>query len=701
MSLRLHAGIDLTQLKHTWQGPWEAGKVYYLNDVVRYGSQSFVCVTTELGDLRKYGDRYRPTVANEYWQPFSNGMMVKGGWCRYEFYYPGDIVKYNDDWYLCKTYNKGAHPVYEYNDYLSRSLTTKWQKIASSSRTNKSSNYLQFLNQNPIGWEQNYSSGPGDFNNFKAQEYTAINGNYEPVVLGRGTTGYGMGQAVLPNAWATWGSIGFPHYDYIDGFRPTTNGGDPRCIQVVGGLYQKYFLFDSGEVFTYGYGAQSSNGDFSNTTRNQFTRPGEGPNNGGRGNGILRDVNIVKIATNISSDCTADEQSYSHVMALSEEGEVWVWGYNAYGQLGQGDVANYNYPVKIPKKFFDNQRIIDIWAAGTGSYSSSYALDENHNIWAWGYAGYGQLGIGEYYTNLAAANYIARPARVAADFNKYGGIRKWWNSGSSNTRLNSVLTNDGNIWHWGYSVYAAGWGYSQNDNYLNYPRRMQEYVKAQYENANAYERPQLEGLLNDVTENCEDMWVDGGSSLERIFMKEKGTGKLYVLGYNAIYANQMTYPTSGINNATYTRFGNNVANVTPSIMPMLDFKDVVHVTRTLTSTSSEYVFMNRDGRLGCVGNTTIQARGVGVNYSTAPFGRDLALDPERNLTRSMESVTQVRWNEPFQDVKGHSDGGFLGITKNNRMVYCGVINTTYGFTPYAQLVAQGGTGAYVPVRTLT
>jgi alpha-tubulin suppressor-like RCC1 family protein len=33
--------------------------------------------------------------------------------------------------------------------------------------------------------------------------------------------------------------------------------------------------------------------------------------------------------------------------ALTENGEVWSWGYNNYGQLGHGDTANRAQPKRI------------------------------------------------------------------------------------------------------------------------------------------------------------------------------------------------------------------------------------------------------------------------------------------------------------------------------------------------------------------
>jgi len=66
----------------------------------------------------------------------------------------------------------------------------------------------------------------------------------------------------------------------------------------------------------------------------------------------------------------------NHNLAISEIDEVWAWGDNAGGQLGDGTTTNKSSPISVPGL----SNIIDI-AAGT---QYSYALDANGQIWQWG-----------------------------------------------------------------------------------------------------------------------------------------------------------------------------------------------------------------------------------------------------------------------------------------------------------------------------
>ena len=38
---------------------------------------------------------------------------------------------------------------------------------------------------------------------------------------------------------------------------------------------------------------------------------------------------------------------YAHTLALSDEGTLYTWGANSYGQLGTGNKANQVSPIKV------------------------------------------------------------------------------------------------------------------------------------------------------------------------------------------------------------------------------------------------------------------------------------------------------------------------------------------------------------------
>jgi alpha-tubulin suppressor-like RCC1 family protein len=76
-----------------------------------------------------------------------------------------------------------------------------------------------------------------------------------------------------------------------------------------------------------------------------------------------------------------------HELAIDTSGDVWAWGDNARGQLGIGTEVNSNVPVAVIGLPAD---IVDVRAGGM----HSLALDSAGNVWAWGANQYGQVGNG-------------------------------------------------------------------------------------------------------------------------------------------------------------------------------------------------------------------------------------------------------------------------------------------------------------------
>ncbi|MZG88400.1 RCC1 repeat-containing protein, partial [Staphylococcus aureus] len=75
-----------------------------------------------------------------------------------------------------------------------------------------------------------------------------------------------------------------------------------------------------------------------------------------------------------------------HTIALKSDGTVWAWGYNGYGQLGDGSTTNRSTPVQV-------SGLTDVIAIA-GGYYHTIALKSDGTVWAWGHNEGGQLGDG-------------------------------------------------------------------------------------------------------------------------------------------------------------------------------------------------------------------------------------------------------------------------------------------------------------------
>lgn len=83
-----------------------------------------------------------------------------------------------------------------------------------------------------------------------------------------------------------------------------------------------------------------------------------------------------------------------HTLALSNDGTVWAWGNNQYGQLGRNNKINSNVPAQVLQS--ENGIITPITNVSNiaAGQLCSFAVKADGTVWAWGCNVYGQLGDG-------------------------------------------------------------------------------------------------------------------------------------------------------------------------------------------------------------------------------------------------------------------------------------------------------------------
>lgn len=117
-----------------------------------------------------------------------------------------------------------------------------------------------------------------------------------------------------------------------------------------------------------------------------------------------------------------------HSLAIKNDGTLWAWGSNSYGELGVSG-GNRNAPVQVTGV----SGVIGISAG----QSHSVILKDDGTVWSWGFNYFGQVG------NGASGSFTANPTitqvsgltnivRVAAGFNN-----------------SFAMKNDGTVWSWG------------------------------------------------------------------------------------------------------------------------------------------------------------------------------------------------------------------------------------------------------------
>jgi alpha-tubulin suppressor-like RCC1 family protein len=87
------------------------------------------------------------------------------------------------------------------------------------------------------------------------------------------------------------------------------------------------------------------------------------------------------------SDWSRVAGSMTHTVALKRDGSLWAWGLNGVGQVGKGDFrTNYGTPIRIGTE--------TNWSQICAGINRSLAIKNDGSLWGWGYNNYGQLGDG-------------------------------------------------------------------------------------------------------------------------------------------------------------------------------------------------------------------------------------------------------------------------------------------------------------------
>jgi alpha-tubulin suppressor-like RCC1 family protein len=91
---------------------------------------------------------------------------------------------------------------------------------------------------------------------------------------------------------------------------------------------------------------------------------------------------------------------YEHSLALlfvperpqAVESQIWAWGSNFCGQLGDGSRNDRHVPVPVSSPVSEEKPKIDVWTEIAAGGSHSLALRADATVWAWGSNLNGQLG---------------------------------------------------------------------------------------------------------------------------------------------------------------------------------------------------------------------------------------------------------------------------------------------------------------------
>ena len=278
-----------------------------------------------------------------------------------------------------------------------------------------------------------------------------INRNYGLMQMGFNNSSYNvMGTSSADADFHIPSEATFIHLDWYEGLLPTPDGLQPKVIQVEGANFNNLVLFNNGEVHYAGYNGNNAAGDNTTTVASSYVRCGYARVNIS-GTTVLRGKKAIRIASSAGADVNESCANYALIENGNGGRELYSWGYNGYGQLGQGDTSNRAVPTLVSFNQATNGRIIEIWATG-GNNGQLYVLTDFGRLYACGYNGYGQLGDGSTTnrTSLVLVKDWSADNRRIERFICSGGQT----ASSLYVIATNISNNERELWSWGYNAYG-------------------------------------------------------------------------------------------------------------------------------------------------------------------------------------------------------------------------------------------------------
>lgn len=143
-----------------------------------------------------------------------------------------------------------------------------------------------------------------------------------------------------------------------------TKIGTHKWLKISAGPNSSYAIRSDGTLWAWGSNRFGQIGDGTTTDQNTLTQIGVGSK-----------------WKNISAN-------YNHTLAIKDDGTLWAWGDNSFGQLGIGTNIQKNVPTQVG--------IGNSWSSLSETIGSQFslAIKTDGTLWGWGYNNYGQLGNG-------------------------------------------------------------------------------------------------------------------------------------------------------------------------------------------------------------------------------------------------------------------------------------------------------------------
>ena len=145
-----------------WKADWGTSTRYKVNDIVRYGGQTYVCnqghTSAATAGLGLEDDQ-------EKWDFLNKGFEYKGAWTNSTRYKVNDVVKYGATLWICTQFHTSVVPADDSGSGTLKADADNWEIFVPG---------LEFEDS----WDFNTNYQPGDFVTFGGYGYVSTSNNY-------------------------------------------------------------------------------------------------------------------------------------------------------------------------------------------------------------------------------------------------------------------------------------------------------------------------------------------------------------------------------------------------------------------------------------------------------------------------------------------------------------------------------------------
>lgn len=149
------------------------------------------------------------------------------------------------------------------------------------------------------------------------------------------------------------------------------------AVGLAAGVSHTMVVKGDGTLWGWGLNSYGALGDGSNTQRSNPVQ--------------VKDAAGIPFTGATQVSAGGGSSSGPYTLAVKADGTAWAWGYNGYGTLGDGSTTNRFNPVPVLAPGGAPFTGVSKLAAG---HYHSLALKTDGTVYAWGYNNYGQLGDG-------------------------------------------------------------------------------------------------------------------------------------------------------------------------------------------------------------------------------------------------------------------------------------------------------------------